>query len=387
MNWKIAAVLALTGFACSPAAAQIPLAIDAGATEAEGWAVGYNNALQGCLAKATYQDDTTVWIGYSGKLQFYVAFTNPAWRSIEAGKSYAMRIEARGLANWKGTFAGFDHNGERGVINSNLKREFLLDIAATSGIALKLGDKLITRVSMAGSRAALNEMLSCQRSHPDANQSEARTPRSEENRASSGTGFFVSWQGHVMTNAHVADGCKKMSAAAPGDLPLEAKVLAIDKRNDLALLQTNLKPAAVPALRQHVRVGENIAVFGYPLSGLLATTGNFTLGNVTANAGLGDDTSQLQISAPVQPGNSGGPLVDQNGNVVGVIVSKLNALSVAQVTKDLPQNVNFAIKATIAANFLESNGLTPVSTEAKSVLSNADIAEKVKTFTVRVTCN
>jgi serine protease Do len=85
---------------------------------------------------------------------------------------------------------------------------------------------------------------------------------------------------------------------------------------------------------------------------LLATSGNFTLGNVTAVAGLGDDTRILQISAPVQPGNSGGPLLDYSGNVVGVIEGKLNAITVFTLTNDLAQNVNFAIKANVVTNFL-----------------------------------
>ncbi|MGI8568125.1 MAG: S1 family peptidase, partial [Methylocella sp.] len=70
-----------------------------------------------------------------------------------------------------------------------------------------------------------------------------------------------------------------------------------------------------------------VAAFGFPLAGLLATSGNFTLGNVTAVAGLGDDTRILQISAPVQPGSSGGPLLDYSGNVVGVVEGKLNAIT------------------------------------------------------------
>jgi S1-C subfamily serine protease len=89
----------------------------------------------------------------------------------------------------------------------------------------------------------------------------------------------------------------------------------------------------------------------------------------------------------VQPGNSGGPLVDKFGNVIGVIVSKLNALNVAAATNDIPQNVNFAIKSSIAANFLDSNGLQPdVAAKSRELPAEA-IAELTKLFTVRIVCN
>ena len=81
------------------------------------------------------------------------------------------------------------------------------------------------------------------------------------------------------------------------------------------------------ALRVAARQGENVEAFGYPLSQALTTSDNFTTGIVTALAGIGDDSRFYQISAPVQPGDSGGPLLDENGNLVGVVSSKLNFLS------------------------------------------------------------
>ena len=97
--------------------------------------------------------------------------------------------------------------------------------------------------------------------------------------------------------------------------------------------------------------------FGYPLSQVLATSGNFTAGIVTALAGIGDDSRFYQISAPVQPGASGGPLLDENGNLIGVVSSKLNFLSEIKNAGDIPQNVNFAIKASVVANFLQDNAV------------------------------
>ncbi len=148
-----------------------------------------------------------------------------------------------------------------------------------------------------------------------------------------------------------------------------------------------LKPATIPAFNIRPRVGENIFVYGFPLTSLLATTGNFTQGNVTATAGLNDDTRMVQISAPVQPGNSGGPVMDANGNVEAVLVSKLNALRVAKFTDDIPQNVNFAIKASIALNFMESNNLSGNTTLSARTYDGPGLAELARTFTVRVACD
>jgi trypsin-like peptidase/putative peptidoglycan binding protein len=112
--------------------------------------------------------------------------------------------------------------------------------------------------------------------------------------------------------------------------------------------------------------------------------GNFTGGNITAAAGIGDDTRMLQISAPVQPGNSGGPLLDQSGNLVGLVVAKLNALRVAAVTEDLAQNVNFAIKSALALDFLEANNISATMSVNMQPLPPADIADRARSFSVYI---
>jgi S1-C subfamily serine protease len=203
---------------------------------------------------------------------------------------------------------------------------------------------------------------------------------------SSGTGFFVSLPGYVLTNRHVVDGCRTATVSRPGYPSSDARIVGVDATNDLALLTTGMGTKMVPPFRIGVRVGESVFVYGFPLAGLLSSSGNFTVGNITSVAGLGDDSRILQISAPVQPGNSGGPLLDKSGNVVGIIVSKLNALRLAQVTQDVPQNINFAIKASIAANFLEVNNIQAQVGSNAATLEPTEIAERAKQFTVQVTC-
>ena len=109
--------------------------------------------------------------------------------------------------------------------------------------------------------------------------------------------------------------------------------------------------------------------FGFPLFGLLSSGPTLTTGDVSALSGLRDNQADYQISAPVQPGNSGGPLLDAKGNVVGVVVAKLNAARIAEMTDgDIPQNVNFAVKAGPALDFLHEQGVEP----AMAASSGAD---------------
>ena len=108
---------------------------------------------------------------------------------------------------------------------------------------------------------------------------------------------------------------------------------------------------------------------------------------MSALVGIGEDSRYLQISTPVQPGNSGGPLLDQSGNLVGVVSAKLDALKMMVATNgDIPQNVNFAIKASIAANFLEANGVAYATGGATQPMQPADLADQAKAMSVFVEC-
>ncbi len=208
-----------------------------------------------------------------------------------------------------------------------------------------------------------------------------------DHEASSGTGFFVTLEGAVVTNAHVVEDCSEIRVTSDQGATAVAKVVARDDRNDLALLGTGVAAKKTAAFRTSIRLGETVEAFGYPLTEVLAKSGNFTLGNVSALVGLGEDSRYLQISAPVQPGNSGGPLLDQNGNLVGVVSAKLNALKLMLVTQgDIAQNVNFAIKASIVASFLEANGVGTATGAAAQPMQPADLADQAKAISVFVEC-
>jgi S1-C subfamily serine protease len=135
-----------------------------------------------------------------------------------------------------------------------------------------------------------------------------------------------------------------------------------------------------------VRRGDEVVTYGFPLSGILSSGPTLTRGDISALAGLRDDQNQMQISAPVQRGNSGGPLLDRAGNVVGVIVSKLNAQRVAERTGDIPQNVNFAIKADRALGFLRRNNVSPRVAGSEQERSAAEVGDIADPSTLFLQC-
>lgn len=186
-------------------------------------------------------------------------------------------------------------------------------------------------------------------------------PRNPARAAATGSGFIVA-AGAVMTNAHVVRFCTRMTARNAAGQTVEARLRAADTRRDLAILVVPADFGPPLAFRESppVQLGESVITYGFPLSGLLSSGPSLTTGSISALSGLRDNPAQFQISAPVQPGNSGGPLLDAQGNVAGIVTSKLNAAEVAKITGgDIPQNVNFAIKASEALAFLDEQGLRP----------------------------
>ncbi len=206
---------------------------------------------------------------------------------------------------------------------------------------------------------------------------------------SSGTGFVVA-DGRILTNNHVAAECGTMVARNTKGVRAPVRVLATDARRDLALL--SVAPDFGPPLTFReappVRRGEAVVTYGYPLTGLATSGPTLTTGDLSALAGLRDNATNFQITAPVNPGNSGGPLFDSQGNVIGVIVSKLNALRTAEMTGgDIPQNVNFAIKGAEALAFLRANGTQPRTTSITGAdRRNTEIGDIADPSTVALLC-
>lgn len=224
---------------------------------------------------------------------------------------------------------------------------------------------------------------------PPPQYQQQQPPQRQRAGLSSGTGIILTQDGVIATNAHVVDGCGRI-AVQHGEKSIDAKLVKSDPRNDLAALQVSAQfPRSFQLAEQPAQLGAKIAVFGYPLYGTLTTGGNFTLGSVTGLSGSRDDQRYLQISAPVQPGNSGGPLIDKKGRLVGVVSAKLNAIAVAERTGDVPQNVNFAIRGAVLRSFLDANKINyAVATgPAGRDRSDTDLAAAAKAMSVLVLCH
>ena len=203
--------------------------------------------------------------------------------------------------------------------------------------------------------------------------------------AGTGSGFRVSERGHVLTNAHVVRGCHEVRVGP--ETPV--LVVARDDASDLDLLEEPAgRTGAIARFREGrgVRPGDSIIVVGFPLRGIVASEPSVTLGNVSALAGPGDDRRLFQITAPVQPGNSGGPVLDMAGNAVGVVIAKLDAIAIAQATGDIPQNVNFAIGAGVARAFLDAENVPYETAPSEPTRMAADIAASARGFTVSIEC-
>jgi hypothetical protein len=175
-----------------------------------------------------------------------------------------------------------------------------------------------------------------------------------------GTGFIVTPDGHVLTCAHVLDG-ESVATLWISGARYDADVVSLDKQNDLALLRPRT-PIASPVRplsfrRDHrYSIGADVSTIGYPLGNVLGTSVRYTKGSISAITGIQDNPKQLQVSAQVQPGNSGGPLLDGTGVVIGVMQQTLDPTAMAQATDgQLPQNVNFAIKSEVVLEHLRAN--------------------------------
>jgi S1-C subfamily serine protease len=247
----------------------------------------------------------------------------------------------------------------------------------------------------AGSDMAEAMKLACERladsgtgATPDADKPSAAAKPKATLRSSSGSGIVVSRDGLVLTNQHVVRQCDSYEVIDDANRRLKAALQTVDAANDLALLTVRESFPAAALIRKDPtpKLGESVTVVGYPLVAVLGTRPSVGFGHVAATAGIRGNPGQMQISVPIQRGHSGGPVFDQAGNVIGVVVSKLDALKVAQRMGDLPQNINFAIRGDVVRSFLEAHGASFTASDSSSRLENTDIAARGAAVTVRVRC-
>ena len=196
--------------------------------------------------------------------------------------------------------------------------------------------------------------------------------------AASGTGFFVSKSGHIISNHHVIEGCDTTKLTFKGK-EVTADVLAVDKMNDLAILKANLVPDKVyPVATEDAGLLEDIIIAGYPLGKKVSAAIKTSKGSVTALAGYGDNYSEFQTDAALNQGNSGGPIMNQKGNVIGVAVANYGK-------KAGVESFNFGIKSSTLKTFASANGLTFLPPNNRE-LSNKDLGKLITDGTVYLEC-
>lgn len=197
----------------------------------------------------------------------------------------------------------------------------------------------------------------------------------------SGSGFFITTGGILATNAHVVDGAEKIEVTITnevGNFTYKAKVLLVDAKNDVALLQ--IEDEKFKGLNQipfgiieQTDVGEKVFTIGFPLNDVMGSNFKVTDGIISSKTGIADDIRYYQISVPLQPGNSGGPLFNKEGNVIGLTSARLNSQAIGTNI----ENVNYAIKSSYLLN-LYNMLPNPSKLSGTSLVASKELKEQVK---------
>ncbi|MDB2652527.1 serine protease [Candidatus Pelagibacter bacterium] len=197
--------------------------------------------------------------------------------------------------------------------------------------------------------------------------------------ASSGTGFYVSNKGHIISNHHVVEGCNTVKLTFKGK-EVTADVLAVDKMNDLAILKADITPSKVYSVAtEDASLLEDIIIAGYPLGKKVSAAIKTSKGSITALAGYGDNYSEFQTDAALNQGNSGGPIMNQKGNVVGVAVANYGKQAGVE-------SFNFGIKSSTLKTFANANGLKFLPPNNRD-LSNKDLGQLITEATIYLECH
>jgi len=209
--------------------------------------------------------------------------------------------------------------------------------------------------------------------------------------SSSGSGFIVSNTGLVVTNYHVVEGVGDISVVLPDRAdPFDASVLMKDESNDIAILKLesfsyeDVYDSEIPfslADPGSVQVGQEVFTIGYPLGPILGKSAKLSDGIISSTYGIDDDPRLYQISTPIQPGNSGGPLFNRDGELVGIVVASLNARYFYERADIIPQNVNFAVKANYLSNVVSMLPESDVIMSRDSDLIGRDLEAQAAALT------
>jgi TPR repeat protein len=319
-----------------------------------------------------YEDGEGVAQDYAEAVKWYrkAAEQGNAKAQIELGIMYAAghgvaqnRAEAvkwwRKSANQGNASAQFNlgvsYGRGEGVPQNDLEAYIWSSLAAAQGVKAAAQNR-----DICASRMSREEIVEGQRRASGFVPRKEKTGLSPNNSASpdnptvSGTGFFITDDGYLISNYHVVKDATKVRLLTSAGL-IDAKVVQVDAANDLALLKADGRFACLPiAASRTGLLGGTVATVGFPDIGLQGFAPKLAKGEIASLSGAGDDPRYFQISVPVQPGNSGGALVDERGNVIGIVSAKLDAGAALAASGALPENVNYAVKSSLLLSFLES---------------------------------
>lgn len=204
----------------------------------------------------------------------------------------------------------------------------------------------------------------------------------------SGTGFFVSSDGHVLTNEHVVSKCQAYSVTPSGRSPLVAKLIAKDSNLDLALLKVNRAPLAVASFREPLDLlpVEPIAVIGYPLRGRVTIKPVIEIGHMFFGRLKATRSDRFTMKIDVRRGNSGGPVLDAAGQIIGVVVATVNTPGVYAATGKYVDDVGIGIRQVTALDFLKKHKVKVQKSSPGTPLTEADLLKKGTGFVAQIGC-
>jgi TPR repeat protein len=245
-----------------------------------------------------------------------------------------------------------------GVAKDQLEALAWVNIAAATGKQDFLRFRAYLEYIL-GQQAALiaqqrsKEILQSIRAEKEHGVTAESAPQAGDQPNATGTGVFITNDGAILTAAHVVKGARAIKVVTQQGIKV-ATVTSIDIANDVALLHCDGTFQAVPIKDSgSIKLGQSVFTIGFPDVQLQGFSPKMTRGEISSETGIQDDPRDWQISVPVQPGNSGGPLFDEEGNVIGIVVAKLDAAITAKVTGALPEDVNYAVKSSYALVLLQ----------------------------------
>jgi S1-C subfamily serine protease len=356
-----------------------------------------------CAALSSYASGISVVISYNAKNQWLMGFASSKFH-LTKGETFPIDLTFDGESQVRLFGTAVSDQLISAIMVPNALRDFrkaTLMVAVAKGSTFQFAlnsagpllpvlSNCVTKIKAAGvDHAGDFSVAAASEAKPAATNEQNAPDKPNKLVGRNGTGFVVSQNGHIVTNNHVVDGCVgDIQGNLTGEAQVPLRVVSTDKTNDLALLQG---PAGsfkgIASIRDKpIRSGDSVVAIGYPYHGLLTSDFTVTTGIVSSLSGLLNDTRFLQISAAVQPGNSGGPLLDSKGQVVGIVAAKLNALKFASATGTIPENINFAIKPGALRDFLDNSVVPYQTSDNKSDLGTADIAKNARDFTLLVSC-